>query len=108
MAITRSAAFMRSLLDLAGKQAEIDRVLKAASAVRIFEAMHSKTIEESFQQIAAAARGGAGRLMLNKDDFLNTTEARAYMQKYGFTYNDGWHDGKSAIEWCYTKEALLK
>jgi hypothetical protein len=99
MTIPRSAAFMRSLVELAGKEATVKRAIRDAAKLHIFEQENKTAIEEAFTRIAAAARGGAVRMPLNKDDILETQEFRSYMYQKGFTYTSHWHNEISAIEW---------
>lgn len=99
MTIPRSAAFMRSLVDLAGKQAVVQRTVRDAATLHLFEQENKAALEDAFTRIAVAARGGAVRMPLQKDDFLETAEARAYMQQKGFQYTSRWHNDLSAIEW---------
>jgi hypothetical protein len=104
MTIPRSAAFMRSLVELAGKHATVQRAIREAATVHLFEQENKAVIEEAFTRIASAARGGSVRMMLSKDDVLNTQEFRAYMEQYGFLYTDGWHGEHSAIEWWFIEK----
>jgi hypothetical protein len=104
MAIPRSAAFMRSLVELAGKQADVQRAIRAAATTQLFEQENKASIEDAFTRIASSARGGSVRMMLVKDDILNTQEFRTYMEQYGFLYTDGWHGEHSAIEWWFIEK----
>lgn len=110
MTIPRSAAFMRSLVELAGKQADVQHAIRIATTTHLFEQENKAALEDAFTRIVAAARGGAVRMMLEKDDFLVSQEFRVYMQQKGFMYTEGWHGDRAAIEWwCPTgSERQLK
>jgi hypothetical protein len=105
MTIPRSAAFMRSLVELAGKQATVQRAIRDAATVHVFEQENKAALEEAFTRIAAAARGGAVRMMLAKDDVLNSPEFQAYMRQKGFIYTNSWHSELPAIEWWYEEKS---
>lgn len=105
MTIPRSAAFMRSLVELAGKQATVQRAMREAATSHVFEQYNKVALEEAFTRIASAARSGAVRMTLEKDDFLDSHEFRVYMQKKGFIYTEGWYGGRSAIEWWYEEKS---
>jgi hypothetical protein len=90
---------MRSLVELAGKQAIVQRAIRDTATLHVFEQENKTAIEEAFTRIAAAARGGAVRMPLKKDDILETQVFRAYMQQKGFIYTSSWQNDLSAIEW---------
>ena len=84
---------------MAGKQATVQRAIRAATTTQQFEAENKEALEEVFTRIAAAARSGAVRMPVAKDDFLNRDDVISYMSERGFTFFGGTGYNNRAIEW---------
>jgi hypothetical protein len=105
MTIPRSAAFMRNLVELAGKQATVQRAIRVATTTQQFELENKVALEEAFTRIASAARGGAVRMTISNDDFLNRADVISYMRQQGFEYTEGSYYNKGvSIEWWAEKK----
>jgi hypothetical protein len=105
--IPRSATFMRSLVELAGKQSEVRSILRTATYIREFEEKNKEDLDEAFTRIAAAARGGAVRMPLEKNDFLRRTDVALYMQQRGFEYSKA-HGDRESLEWWAARKEVKR